>query len=115
MSIDFHKQVLKIWSYLLQVNYPHYWKMEKQVITIAKGVKKLWKEFIECTYPTNDGQIYKFKKFERKEPDNKHPSKYEEKVIIFYLLILSLPEEALWQKVSSPKPPLCHCDTSYKT
>lgn len=42
------------------------------------------------------------------------PPKYEEKVITFYLLILSQPKEALWQKMSIPKPYLCHSDTSYK-
>lgn len=40
--------------------------------------------------------------------------KYEEKVIIFYFPILSPPEKALWQKISIPKPQLCHFDTSYK-
>lgn len=44
-----------------------------------------------------------------------NPSKYEEKVIIFFLLILSLSEEALWQKMSIPKSQLCHSDASYKT
>lgn len=47
------------------------------MITIAKGIKTLWKEYNKCrfcTYTTNDEQIYTGnKKYERKQPDNKNP------------------------------------------
>lgn len=96
MPIDFHKEVLKIWSYLLQVNYPHHSVRKGKWLPLQKESRPFEKNII------NAGSVHILQMMSKfiLEIKNKRESnliiktpKYEEKVII-----LSLPSNFITAK-----------------